>query len=172
MKNRPNIIMNISVWENILLGVHLLLFATIVGYYFRESNNIPEWIPNSMMPDAHHKGGGVRKVEYIIFNVLCHFSLACAAIYNILLQSRSKYFGGRSVSNEISKALRQYRVEASWFLCLTAAIRLLLVTGNIVYVETYLKKSYISIHWWPQFFITVGFIWLIHHILWTRLANE
>jgi hypothetical protein len=170
--SRPKIVMNISTWEKILTVIHFLLFILIVGYYIKEWSNIPERILNSMIPNGYHRGGGVWRIEYVAISTLCHLCIAWAAIYNILLLDRNKYFKGKSVSSELSNAFRQYRVEASWLLCLTAAIRLILVTGNIVYIEMYLKHTQIFIHWWPQFFIAMGVIWLIHHILWTRLADK
>jgi hypothetical protein len=162
---RPKIVMDISIWEIILAGIHLVLFFVLIQYFTKEWQNIPKVIPG-----LSYRAG--EKTYFFIGVVLGHFLVFGSAIYTILSLPRNNYFKGKSVSSKPRKAKVQYRVEASLWLCLTIAIHVLSVANNIIYVETQIKKNHISIDWAAQFLIVTGVIWLIHHILWTMLSDK
>jgi hypothetical protein len=163
--NRPKIDMKISTWELILSGVHLFPLIVLVAYYIREWHTIP-----GVIPGLSYREG--EKTSFFGVRILLTFVIISSSIHTILSSPRNKYFKGRSVSRDLHKAMMQYRIEASWWLCLTISIHILFLTANIIYVETYIKKNHVYISWWPQYFIAMVATWLIHHILWTRFADK
>jgi hypothetical protein len=163
--NRPEIDMKISTWEIMLSSIHLLFLLVLIYYYHKQWNSIP-----TVIPGLSYREGA--KTSFFGSRIYGAFLIVSASIYTILLLPPSKYFNGKSVSKKLHKAKMQYRVETSWWLCLSIAIHLFFLAENIVYVEAYIKKNHISIHWWPYFFIVAGIVWLIHHILWTRLSDK
>jgi hypothetical protein len=166
MPYRPAIQMSISRWEMSLILMNIPILLSGVIYYNLNWNNIPVSI---LLND---KGKIMDKTMWVWLSYFYTSVLSILGFYFILRQPRNTYYKGRSLSQNIHKAKQQYRIESSCLLGNLIILNLLLSVSGIEQIEKQIKRVYLLDNWWVPFLIMMGVVWLIHHILWTRLADK
>jgi hypothetical protein len=167
MPYRPEIKLSLSKWELFLAKLVFVIFGFGIIYAIANWSNIPEII------QLHsNKGKEINKAFYLTTYVGQFLSFTGICFYYILFLGRNKYYGGRSVSTELDKHILQYRIEASCLLCEFALLRLILTLSFILGIEKQIGNIYVSDNFWYLFLIPIVIVWLIHHLLWTRLSDK
>lgn len=165
--NRPHIRMNISKWEIFLLMTHVPIIIANGMYYYTYWHDIPE-----ILISNNNKWREMPKQTHLSAAISYNFYLMVFGCYYILIRSRHKYWKGRDLSQDSSKAIKQYRIETSYLLCIFTIAHILLLLSGILGIEGQINRIYIPDNWAFLFIMPILFTWLIHHILWTRLADK
>jgi hypothetical protein len=169
--HRPYIKMNFSKWEVFLVLIHVLIIGIEAKYYLIYWHNIPDVI-------ISHSGRGINmnKYSYCQLGIFQSFCMMIVSVFLSLNSPRRGYFKdwkGRSLSLNLNKAKQQYRVEISNLLCSSLAIRLGFLLMLILDMENRIEHIDSFDNWLVlSVMIFVLIIWLIHHILWTKLADK
>jgi hypothetical protein len=167
MPYRPEIQIGLSKWELFLAKLVLVIFGFGIIYATANWSNVPEVI------QLHgNKGKEINKLFYLIAYIGQFLSFTGIGFYYIFFLGRNKYCGGRSVSSQLGKNILQYRIETSFLLCEFTLLRLILTLSFILEVERQIGNIYILDNLWYISLIPVLIVWLIHHILWSRLADK
>jgi hypothetical protein len=165
--NRPHIRMNISKWEIFLLMTHIPIVIAGITYYHTCWHDIPE-----ILISNNNKWREMPKQTHLSFVINQTIHLMIFGCYYILIRPRHKYWKGRNLSLSLFNAIKQYRIETSCLLCEFTAIHTLLLLSAILSIEWQINRIYIPDNWAFLFLVAMLFIWLIHHVLWTRLADK
>lgn len=165
--HRPYIKMNISKWEIILLMTHLPIIIIGGMYYYVYWHDIPE-----ILVSNNNKWREMHKQIHLWASIGFNFQIMIFGCYYILSNPRNKYWKGRSLSQNLSKARKQYRLETSCLLCNFAIAHILLVMSGILRIEGQIKRIYIPDNWGLIFLIAMLIIWLLHHVMWSKLSDK
>jgi hypothetical protein len=169
--HRPNIKMNISKWEILLIGIHVLVVFLLYTYYALRWDSIPDIITSNSirgkdMNKYNYAYGGAW--NYIL--ILASFILSCFIL--------PKYPGNlkvKSLSNDLSKAEQQYRVERSNLLSISIIVHSLVILGTIIEIEGRIKNidttAFIAIMFPCSTIILVIISRCIHRVLWWKLSD-
>jgi hypothetical protein len=169
---RPYIKTTLSKWEFFLIIIHLAIITLQVAYYISRWDNIPEIILTNS-----HRGKNHSKYERAYYGTFQHFGLIMGSIFYSLYMPKIGYtqdWKGRSLSQDITKAKRQYRIEISNLLCIFVIINLFVSLSNIIGLEKQIRFG-IPVDDLTLLLPTVIAMlmsWLVHHVLWTRLSDK
>jgi hypothetical protein len=172
--HRPDIKTNISRWEFFLVAIHLVIIAVQVSYYVLRWDSIPEVI---LAAANSHKGRDLSKYEYTHNGTMFNIFLMIVSIslsFCLPKKGYSRDWKGRSLSHDVAKAKRQYRIEISNLLCISVLVHLMFLLNRITTMEKQIELGIgvESLSPLPQTIIAILISWLIHHILWTKLSDK
>ncbi len=165
--NRPHIAMSISNWEILLLITHIPISVLLILYYYKYWNDIPE-----ILISNNNKWREMPKQTHFTGSIGQNISFMMLGCYYILINPRNNPWKGKNVSQNSSKAIKQYRIETSCLLCNFAIAHIFLVMSAILRIEGQINRIYIPDNWGWLFIISMLLTWLIHHGLWTRLSDK
>jgi hypothetical protein len=173
MNYRPRIQMSTSRWEIFLIITNLLIWIPAIIYYYYNRDNI-----HDIIIFKSNKPGQAPKDIFFFNNMLTSLFWSAIWIYIFKRTPKSIYPKMENVSKDISldisKARNQYRVENSFWLIQPLILNLFFSVGSIDWIQEELKRPPFMAHWswWLVFPLMVLITWLIHHILWSRLADK
>jgi hypothetical protein len=169
---RPYIKIKLSKWEFCLVLFHLAIIAMKVRYFVVRWDEIPEIILTNSS-----KGTTQSKYFDTYFGTFLHSWLMIVNIFFCFYVPKKGSLRGwqaRSLSHDIAKAEKQYRVEISNLLCISMLINLMILINQIVAIETQIEFGVAGSSFFPlpQTVIAIIISRLIHHVLWTRLSDK
>jgi hypothetical protein len=175
--HRPYIKMNISRWEFFLIVTHLAIITLQIMYYVLRWDSIPEIILAAVNPRAFRQGANHSKYDHACHQILFYFSLMMFSIFFSFYMPKKGYsidWKGRSLSHDMAKAERQYRIEISNLLCISLVIYSFYLLNDIASIEKQIELGIAVVTWtpFPQAIIAALISWRIHHVLWTRLSDK
>ena len=154
--------------EILLVTINVLIFVGVITYF---SSNW-DYIPDIILAKGG-RSGDMSKLQVFLLNLGFSFQLLAFIIFCFIDRyTINSLCWVRSVSRNLQKAKDQYRIEISCFLSISVMINLFYLFSAILKIENQLKHITVSnniLLIFPSFIII---IWLIHHILWTRLADK
>jgi hypothetical protein len=145
--HRPHIKMSLSKWEIFLLMINFLIIITSILYILSNWESIPKTMLIS--GKSAHENLHLQKIIYVQQHFFWVFLVLFSGISYFLLSPRNgNWKGARSVSNNLQKAQKQYRVESSCFLSNLSVINLffsIYIVSDIRYQIDHLHKP--NIHY-------------------------
>ena len=167
-KYRPQIKIYRSKAEILLVTINVLIFVGVITYF---SSNW-DYIPDIILAKGG-RSGDMSKLQVFLLNLGFSFQLLAFIIFCFIDRyTINSLCWVRSVSRNLQKAKDQYRIEISCFLSISAMINLFYLFSAILKIENQLKHIAVSNNILWIFPSVIIIIWLIHHILWTRLADK
>jgi hypothetical protein len=168
MSYRPEINLRLSKWEIFLAFFVPVIFS--VGFIYAIIN----WknIPDIIYFNRSNKIREMNKMSSWLIYSLGSLTITAFGYFYILCVSRSKYYGGRSVSSNLCKNILQYRIETSCLLCELILISIWYLIAAIAPIEIQIGHINSSQSWLYPILISIPIVWLIHHLLWTRLSDK
>jgi hypothetical protein len=167
-KHRPYIKLYRSKSEVLFVIINIFIIAIGIIYFSSNWNHIPEIILTK-----GGRSGDMSKFQFFLGYLGFSFQLLIFLIFCFVDRyTINSFCWVRSVSRNSQKAKNQYRVEISCFLFISVVLNLFYLFGAILQIENQLKHISISNNILLVFPIVIGITWLIHHILWTRLADK
>jgi hypothetical protein len=169
---RPYIKTTLSRWEFFLIIIHLAIITLQIAYYISRWDDIPEIILTNS-----HRGTNFSKYDHTHYGALQHFGLMMVTIFFSFYMPKRGYtqdWKGRSLSHDMTKAKRQYRIETSNLLCISVMINLCIFLSNIIGIEKQIRLGIPTddLTLLLPTIIAILMSWLVHHVLWTRLSDK
>jgi hypothetical protein len=169
---RPHIKMSLSKWEFFLIVIHLAIIALQIVYYVLYWDGIPELILTNS-----HRGKNLSKYDHTHYGLFQHFGFMVVSIFSCFYMPRKGYtqsWKGQSLSHDLVKAQKQYRIEISNLLCISITINLFIALSNIIGIEKQIRFGIPAddLTLLPLAIIIILISWLVHHVLWTRLSDK
>jgi magnesium-transporting ATPase (P-type) len=170
--HRPSIKTNLSKWEFFLIVIHFAIIILQIMYYVSYWDSMPEIILTNS-----HRGKNHSKYEDVYDGTLQHFGMMMITILLSFCMPKMGYsqeWKGRSLSHDLAKAARQYRIETSNLLCISAMIHLFIFLSNIIGIGKQIRFGTPTddLTLLPVTIIAILMSWLAHHVLWTRLSDK
>ena len=167
-KYRPQIKIYRSKAEILLVATNVLIFVGGITYFSSNWNYIPD-----IILAKGGRSGDMSKLQLFLVHLGFSFQLLAFIIFYFLdIYTINSLWRVRSVSRNLQKAKDQYRIEISCFLSISVMINLFYLFSAILKIENQLKHIAVSNNILWIFPSVIIIIWLIHHVLWTRLADK
>jgi hypothetical protein len=159
--------MKISKWESCLLLALLIIPIGGIMYYTKNWNYIPAFISA--------KSNKYKEVDKTTYAMFCIGMLSVPlgiGLYITLMNNINDYYSKEKVSKNLCNAMQQYRIETSCILCILTVLSLTVLFSHVKGIEGQMKNVYISDGYMILSIVSIGLIWLVHHIVWTRLSDK
>jgi hypothetical protein len=165
--------MNISKWEFFLIIAHLIIVILEVKYYSLRWENLPD----IFLASSNKGNSNSTKYDYTYGSIIPNLWLMLITIFLSFCMPKYGYergWKGRSLSHNMNKAKRQYRVEISNILCISVIAHYSSLFSHIMNIEIQIQTNRADGSMLPFFYMTILILisWLVHHVLWTRLADK
>jgi hypothetical protein len=170
--HRPHIKAKLSRWELFLIVIHVAIIIVQVRYLASRWDDIP-WI----ILTNSHRGMNQDKYFYAYYGTFLNSSLMIVSIFfsfYVPKKGAVKGWHAQSLSHDIARAKKQYRIERSNLLCISALVHLMILINGILAMEKQIELGVAGGNFssLPQTLIAILISWLIHHILWTKLSDK
>jgi hypothetical protein len=164
--------MSPSKWELFLIAIHVVIIVLEVGYYASRWDDLPAII--SYCSEKGIKRSKYNHVYAQAFNSLPHTIFGIFGSYYIPKTGYLRGWDGPSLSHDMAKAAKQYRVEISNLLCMSVMTKLFFLVNGVLNTENQIKLGMALCN--PtallQIIIVIITCWLVHHMLWTKLSDK